>query len=50
MVTNRSKYNQERTSKSLRFIFKEHGFVITIERGLFQTDVLDIKLNKYTIA
>ena len=30
---------------SLRSIFKEHGFDITIEEGLFQTDFLDIKLN-----
>ena len=38
MVTNRSKCEQERIGKHLRSIFKEHGFDITIEKGLFQTD------------
>ena len=34
-----------KTSKNLRSIFKEHGFNITIEKSLFQTDFLNIKLN-----
>ena len=35
MVTNRSKCDQERRRKKLRSIFKERGFDITIEKGLF---------------
>ena len=45
MVKNKSKCDQERLSKNLWSIFKKHGFEITIEKGLFQTDFLDIKLN-----
>ena len=44
------KCEQERTSKNLRSIFKEHGFEISIEKGLFQTAFLDIELNlRYNI-
>ena len=45
MVTNKSKYDQEKLSKNLRSIFKRHGFEITIEKGLFQTEFLDIWSN-----
>ena len=45
MITNKSKCDQERIGKKLRTIFKNHGFSITIDKGLFLTDFLDIKLN-----
>ena len=44
VIINKFKCDQERISKSLRYIFKDHGFDITIVKGLFQTDFLDFRL------
>ena len=45
MVINKSKCEQQKTAKKVRSISKDHGFGITTEKNIFQTDFLDITLN-----
>ena len=44
-VLNKSKCVIERTAKRIRNIFKNHGFKISVESNLIQTDFLDITMN-----
>ena len=44
-VLNRSKCESERATKTIKNIFKSHGFKISVERNLIQTDFLDINMN-----
>ena len=44
-VLKKSKCENERAAKSIRKIFQNHGFKITVEANLIQTDYLDITLN-----
>ena len=40
-----SNSEQERISKKIRKIFNKHGFEITNEKGLFETEFLDILMS-----
>ena len=44
ILENKSQCEQERITKQIRKIFKEHGFKITIEKDMFRTDFLDVCL------